>query len=269
MNYLANKPFSFLVDSYEEWTGGRCISKGPLNARIHVSIIGEEYIINMDGVDSLIINNKGSFGLLKDGDAGDLGDRLQYVNPNLSFNNYDTLEPIVCHLFYLGRKINYIRFAMTNPDRIIEFYGKTESFDGTYCPIVTPGKKIPSLKSSIIDDIIEQYSKLLKDNTINIAIIDHQISTIAFCLRRYLNYLTMTEDPEHLLMNQLFKDTTSIISQFYPIFGNEALDDAREWFHTIISDYHKAEIFVQLFYEALDIGKPIDSPAFLQAFNLH
>ena len=34
---------------------------------------------------------------------------------------------MICNIFYKGDNIEYVRFAMTNPDRLIEFYGYMEN----------------------------------------------------------------------------------------------------------------------------------------------
>ena len=54
-------------------------------------------------------------------DADILPDRIQYIYHAI---DYATDIPIVCQIFYKGSTMEYIRFAMSNPDRIVEFYGK-------------------------------------------------------------------------------------------------------------------------------------------------
>ena len=48
-----------------------------------------------------------------------LSDRIQYIRQS----DFNPIEPVVCHIFTKDDELNCIRFAMTNPDRIIEFYG--------------------------------------------------------------------------------------------------------------------------------------------------
>ena len=49
-----------------------------------------------------------------------LQDRIQYIH---NTSDYNPIVPIVCNLFYKGGTMEYVRFAMTNPDRLVEFYG--------------------------------------------------------------------------------------------------------------------------------------------------
>ena len=52
-----------------------------------------------------------------------LSDRVQYAYETSDFN---PIVPMICNIFYKGDNIEYVRFAMTNPDRLIEFYGYME-----------------------------------------------------------------------------------------------------------------------------------------------
>ena len=268
MNYLANKAISFEVVRYEEWSGGRCLSQGLLSARIISYVSSDSISFKLDGVDSLRIHNDGVYGLIREDGSGDLGDRIQYINNALGFAEFDPLDPITCQIFYDGRRIDHIRFAMTVPDRIIEFYGSVESFDGTARPDLVSGKRLPSLKNKFIEDLAEQYRCLLKENTVNLAIIDHQMSTIAFCLRKYLDILAMVDDTDQVLRLQVFKDVSSLVSQYYPIFAGGALDDARNWYFTVVENTAKAEVFIRYYYGQIALGRDIDCFKLMRSFNL-
>lgn len=266
MNFLANKSFVFLADRYEEWMSGACISQGPVSAKITADASEDGITFNVEGADSLRMQKQVTFALItENGPSVDLGKRLQYLNP--FFCQENPLEAIVCHVFYEGRTISYIRFGMSYPDRIIEFYGKTVSFDGLAMPEVAPGKRL-SFKKSFIDGIADQYRELLKENTVTLAIVDHQMACVAFSLKMYQSLLAMTDDSDGKLKDQVFTDTSSTISTFYPIFGNEALDIAKSWFNQLVDSPRKAEVFLNYYFGQLEAGEPIDGWKIQNALGL-
>lgn len=267
MNFLANKSIEFAADRFEEWMGGQCLSHGPSNAIIKLTATNNSIDAVIEGADSLSISKTASFSPISDsGVSVDLGDRLQYLNPY--FAQGDPLEPILCHVFYRGRTISYLRFAMSSPDRIIEFYGKTVTFDGMPRIEYTPGQRIPSFKRAFIDDIADQYRLLLKENTETLAIVDHQFACVAFSLNKLFTLTAMAEDEHGELKEQVFKDASSIISQYYPIFGNEALDIARNWYNQFIVNPNHVESFLHYYYEHLQAGESIDGYKIQQVFLL-
>ena len=266
MNFLANKPFVFISDRYEEWMGGRCISQGPINAKITFMTKGNSLPFVVEGADSLRMHKQGAFVFITDaGPSVDLGTRLQYLNP--LFVQEDPLEVIVCHVFYEDKRISYIRFGMSYPDRIIEFYGKTVSFDGLTIPEVAPGRRL-SFKQSFIDGIADQYRQILKENTVNMAIIDHQMACVAFSLKMYQSLLAMTEDQYGRSKDQVFTDASSSISTFYPIFGSEALDIAKSWYQQLVDSPQRAEVFLNYYFGQLEAGEPIDGWKIQNALQL-
>lgn len=265
MNYLANKPLRFFANRYEEWSAGMCISKGPIDAEIIATISGKKIDFSIKGADSLRMWNEVSYDFAND--SGDLGDRIQYFDGSLG-GSEDPTAPIVCHVFHENRTISYIRFAMSFPDRIIEFYGKLMSFNGIDRPDGMTGEHIPPMKKFIIDGIADQYRAILKENTVNPAIIDHQMACVAFSLRQYFSLLSMEKDVNGQLKEQVFKDTSSIISQFFPSFQNETLDDARNWFRQIASNPIHADIFLDYYYGTITSGQTVNCGEILRAFNL-
>lgn len=55
-----------------------------------------------------------------------LSDRIQYINaPGAS---EDSTMPLILHVFVRNLRIDCIRFAMSFPDRVVEFYGYQTSF---------------------------------------------------------------------------------------------------------------------------------------------
>lgn len=146
------KSISFHVNRFEEWTAGQCINRGPLNFDIH--LIAKNESINVEIPDSkrFKIHDNFSFPFLG---SDVLEDRVQYVNA--PGDSTDPTKPIILHIFVKADKIEYIRFAMSFPDRIIEFYG--EQIESVYsCPddfsdvtILSPqGYKLTFL-SSLVD----------------------------------------------------------------------------------------------------------------------
>ena len=267
MNFLSNKSIQFVADRFEEWMGGQCVSQGPSGAIIKLTATTNNIEVVVEGADSLRMHKTAMFSPISDSSISiDLGDRLQYLNP--SFVQNDPLEPILCHVFYNVRTIHYIRFAMSSPDRIIEFYGKTVNFDGIPRFEYSSGQRIPSLKSSFLDDIANQYRLLLKENTVTLAIIDHQLACVAFALNRYFTLNAMVKDEKDELKDQVFKDVSSIISQYYPIFGNEAMDIARNWYNQCAANPNNTESFLQYYFGQLQAGKSIDGFKVQHLFQL-
>lgn len=263
MNYLANKPLRFSANRYEEWMQGQCISQGSSSAVITAEIIGSQIHFRIENADNLRIIKEAYYNLADD--SADLGSRIQYVKSDIQFNPND---PIVCHLFYEGRALTYIRFAMTSPDRIIEFYGNYESFDGTEKPVFTMGK--PRFKTQFTEELTDLYRSLLKGNTINLAIMDHQFAVVAFCLRKYCALCAINEAPDESIKERIFIDASSIVSQFYPHFGDEALDDARNWFYQILDLAPNApDVFIEYYYHQLLNGEDFNYQKLFGAFRLH
>ena len=267
MNFLANKSFKFVANRFEEWMGSSCISQGPSNAIITLTATNNSITAVIEGAESLRLYKSPSFSPISNtGVSTDLGDRLQYFNPY--FAQEDPLDPILCHILYSNRTIRYIRFATSSPDRIIEFYGKTVTFDGMPRYEFTAGQRIPSFKSSFIDDIANQYRLLLKENSATLAIIDHQFACVAFSLNKYFALTAMAEDKTDTIKGQVFKDASSIISRYYPIFGNEALDIARNWYNQFAVNPDNAESFLQYYFDQLQAGKTINGFKVQQTFCL-
>ena len=262
MNYLANKPLKFNADRYEEWMQGQCISQGASSAVITAEIIGSQIHFRIENADDLRIA-EGVFYNLAD-DSSDLGSRIQYVKSD----TLNPIDPIVCHLFYEGRTLTYIRFAMTSPDRIIEFYGKYESFDSTEKPALEMGR--PHFKPQFKEELADLYRSLLKRNTINLAIIDHQFAVVAFSLRKYCALYAINEAPDETVKERIFIDASSVVSQFYPYFVDEALDDARKWFYQILNLAPNApDVLIEYYYHQLLNGVNFNYPKIFAAFHLH
>ena len=119
MTRVYKNNFRFIANRYEEWQAGRCISHGPIRTEILAEVSENSIHFELNEIDELRILQSFDF-MCSDAASAILRDRVQYSNATSDFN---PIVPIVCHLFYSGDRIEYVRFAMTNPDRLIEFYG--------------------------------------------------------------------------------------------------------------------------------------------------
>lgn len=120
MESIFRNNFRFIAIRYEEWQALRCISKGQSEAEIIAEVIDDDTIrFKIEDADDLNILKDFTFEL-SDPNTEILPDRIQYVHSTADFN---PIVPIVCHIFHKNNTVEYIRFAMTNPDRLIELYG--------------------------------------------------------------------------------------------------------------------------------------------------
>lgn len=119
MTKVYKNNFIFIANRFEEWQGGRCISQGPIETKIVAEVSGNNVHFELHNISNLRIVKSFDFEIFS-ADHCILLDRIQYINAALDFT---PIVPMVCNLFYDGNNIKYIRFAMTNPDRLIEFYG--------------------------------------------------------------------------------------------------------------------------------------------------
>lgn len=125
MEKLFCKAFRFKATRYEEWQAGQCISSG--NCDTQISAIPFSGCFHSPGGHPIVfqlendtkVNIVKTFHFLSDY-AYMLHDRIQYaVQPN-----GDPNKPCVCHLFFNCGELSCVRFAMTSPDRIVEYYGE-------------------------------------------------------------------------------------------------------------------------------------------------
>ena len=116
--YKAN--FIFKANRYEEWQSGQCLSQGVISTEIVAEVYGNTIHFELDDIGRIRMLKSFDFDI-SDEDGGILPDRIQYVRGTSDFN---PIVPVICHIFYSGSTMQYVRFAMTNPDRIVEFYGK-------------------------------------------------------------------------------------------------------------------------------------------------
>lgn len=114
-----NTNFVFIANRYEEWQAGRCISQGPIQTQIVAEVSGNQIHFELDDIGNIKMLTSFDFEM-PSREYCILQDRIQYIHDTSDFN---PIVPIVCNLFYKGDTMEYVRFAMTNPDRLVEFYG--------------------------------------------------------------------------------------------------------------------------------------------------
>lgn len=111
--------FVFVANRYEEWQAGRCISKGQIQTEIIAEVSDDSIHFELDDIGEIRMLKSFDFDIYGE-DSCILPDRIQYSHGTSDFN---PIVPIICHIFYSGNDMQYVRFAMTNPDRLVEFYG--------------------------------------------------------------------------------------------------------------------------------------------------
>ena len=114
-----NTNFVFVANRYEEWQAGRCISRGPIQTQIVAEVSGKEIHFELDNIGNIKMLTSFDFEM-PSREYCILHDRIQYIHDT---SDYNPIVPIDCNLFYKGGTMEYVRFAMTNPDRLVEFYG--------------------------------------------------------------------------------------------------------------------------------------------------
>lgn len=122
LDNIYGKPFRFYANRFEEWlSGGRLVRNEKCNVEIIADIVNGNINIQLRGAHCIPIVKEFSFDLGMPLFSV-LSDRIQYFSSIVN----NSMVPMVCHIF--DKPELYVRFAMTNPDRLIEFYGRMELF---------------------------------------------------------------------------------------------------------------------------------------------
>lgn len=170
INQIYKRNFRFSATRYEEWQAGQCISQGRINCIITAEVIEQSIHFELSDKHNLRILD--SFDFEFEGSAI-LQGRIQYVHDTADWN---PIAPIVCHLFIENGTISYVRFGMTNPDRLIEFYGDVIGFDQPSSNVrkavihknVSAAQIVSELKSYGMfntNAVMERAGYLYKDNS--------------------------------------------------------------------------------------------------------
>lgn len=244
-NPFYKKSFRFLSNRYEEWQGGQCISEGLMNVEIIAQVEGNTIYFELKNKSDLNIRSSFEFQILNE-DYCILPDRIQYIN-DTSIQTRD--NPIVCNIFYDSNTINYVRFAMTNPDRLLEFYGKVlevgqntlKSIGSAHTPQFSSEAELKHLQSNdmydvdpIMDIAVKEYNKNSEAKNID------QARNILECLKMFVKAYELeiekNEDstslmtPKILMFIALCNYKISNINQAYCVskLGLDAADKAME-----------------------------------------
>ena len=193
--------FRFAAERYEEWQSGRCISRGNLSTEILAEVHNDEIRFKLDDIGDIKILRSFSFEIFSD-DYCILPDRIQYSHNTSDFN---PIKPIICHIFYEGEHMDYIRFAMTNPDRIVEFYGELvecgqpakgiPNKEKNNCTIVSADNILNELRKygmENTDAIMERAVNLYNDNSDCASI--NQVMAIVESLKLFIETYRYDED---------------------------------------------------------------------------
>lgn len=115
---IFRKSVSFHVERFEEWQAGQCINADNIDFDIHLIANDDKITVNIPNSTRFRMHKTVDFNFAV---SDVLSDRIQYINnPDQST---DPTLPIILHIFVKNGAIDYIRFAMSFPDRLIELYG--------------------------------------------------------------------------------------------------------------------------------------------------
>lgn len=159
------KSISFHVERFEEWLGGRCINQGPLNFDLHLTASNNRISLDVPESDKFRTHPHASFPFIG---SQIMEDRVQYVDAPGSTT--DSTKPIVLHIFVKDNKIDYIRLAMSFPDRIVEFYG--------YQVISSTSKPEDFEDSQSATPQSEDYKLTFLSSLVNVAACDGEIADV-------------------------------------------------------------------------------------------
>lgn len=128
MERFYKKDFTFNSFRYEEYQDGKCISRGAIGTQILAKVypnptFGNEIHFRLIDKGDLDIVDKFTFFCIDDA-ALAAPDRISYH----ALSDFNPTIPCVCQLFITNDNLLRVRFAMTNPDRLIEFYGVENPF---------------------------------------------------------------------------------------------------------------------------------------------
>lgn len=115
---IFRKSVSFHVERFEEWQAGQCINADNIDFDIHLIANDDKITVNIPNSTRFRMHKTVDFDFAV---SDVLSDRIQYINnPDQST---DPTLPIILHIFVKNGAIDYIRFVMSYPDRLIELYG--------------------------------------------------------------------------------------------------------------------------------------------------
>ena len=129
---------------------------------------------------------------------------------------------------------------------------------------------LPRLKPRYTEEIVKILRKILKDNTVDVFIIDMQATVIAFSLREFFSYLKSTDGPEDEIdemRRHIFKEAAAVMQDMYDIYSDNPNNDPREWYDGASQDMlimrhswgrTRAEAMYRTYFERLDNGAQLN-----------
>lgn len=211
---IFRKSVSFHVERFEEWQAGQCINADNIDFDIHLIANDDKITVNIPNSTRFRIHKTVDFDF-----AGSevLSDRIQYINnPGQST---DPTLPIVLHIFVKDGAIDYIRFVMSFPDRLIELYGyqiisETSNPDNFVEQIDVEAKKHAN-EERVKEDLFQSinYSSPIKskvDDAIrifelgNIPLLQQKLYELVICLNKRGTGRLITSYPEKDKLCEVF-----------------------------------------------------------------
>lgn len=201
-NIFYKTNFIFIANRYEEWQAGQCISRGPIQTEIVAEIFNDKIHFELDNIENIRMLRSFDFDITGENYCI-LPDRIQYYHGTSDFN---PIVPMICNIFYKGDTMQYVRFAMTNPDRLVEFYGSLvrlgqPSTRRRSAHRVKNGATAESILKELsnydmfnVEAIMERAIKMFNDNEDNENI--EQIKNIIESLKLFVKAYQMDEE-EH------------------------------------------------------------------------
>lgn len=262
--------FRFVANRYEEWQAGRCISKGPIATEIVAEVSGNSIHFELDDIGNIRMLKSFDFDIYGE-DYCILQDRIQYA---LGTNDFNPIVPIVCNIFYRGNTMEYVRFAMTNPDRLVEFYGTlVQCGQPSTCRRTQMNTDNANTAEKILNElrgygmlntgaVFERAVKLFNVNS-KVANVE-QLKAILESLKLFVKALTLDQDendgeatlatPNILMYIALCNFKIGNMNQAYWVAkrGLDAIDDALENSPLIVPKSQLGEETLNLLIKAIE-----------------
>lgn len=135
MQRFYKKNFTFQATRYEVYQDGECIANGQIFTQILAKVypkstLDEIHFRLIDNVYPRIVDQFSFFCI--DDAALASPDRISYY----AMSDFNPVVPCVCQLFGEDDRLLCVRFAMTNPDKLIEFYGRDTLMDPLFDSLI-------------------------------------------------------------------------------------------------------------------------------------
>lgn len=215
--------FVFKANRYEEWQGGACISRGSIDTTIVAEVYGNEIHFELDNIGSIRMLKSCDFEIFDEA-ACILRDRIQYVH---SSSDYNPVVPMICHIFNDGSSIEYVRFAMTNPDRIVEFYGRLVQLGQPNTGKKTKASTQGSVSAEKVFNELRGYGMLTSE-----AVMERAIKVY--------------DDNFEIASIEQAKNMAEALKMFVKAYSLEKqkIENEEDWYEDEYKDGHKANPFI-------------------------